>query len=50
MFFVDLHALQVQVAHPPGEMPRRHLLVVLDPTGCGADLLGDIGGVEGLDL
>ncbi|MNU00852.1 hypothetical protein D3C72_2440860 [compost metagenome] len=31
-------------------MPRRHLLVLLHPARRGADLLGDIGGVERLDL
>ncbi|MNY44467.1 hypothetical protein D3C86_1794980 [compost metagenome] len=47
-FLVDLHPLQVQVAHQAGEMPRRHLLIVLHPPRCGAYLVGDIGGVESL--
>jgi hypothetical protein len=50
VFLVDLHALQVEIAHQTGEMPRRHLLVMLDPTRCGADLLGHIGGIERLNL
>ena len=50
VLFLDLHALQIEVTHPPGEMPRRHLLIMLDPARCGADLLGHVGGIEGLDL
>jgi hypothetical protein len=49
-FLVDLHALQVQVAHQAVEMARGHLLVMLDPTRGGTDLIGDIEGVERLDL
>jgi hypothetical protein len=50
LFFVDLHAFQIQIANLPGEMPGRHLLVMLDPTRCGADLFGDISGIERLNL
>ena len=50
LLFVDLDALQIQIADLPGKMPRRHLLVMLDPARCSTDLLGDIGGVERLDL
>ncbi len=50
LLFVDLDALQIQIADLPGEMARRHLLVMLNPTRCNTDLFGDIGGVERLDL
>ncbi len=50
LFFVDLDTLQIQIADLPGEMARRHLLVMLDPARCGADLFGHIGGVERLNL
>ncbi len=50
LFFVDLDTLQIQIADLPGEMPWRHLLVMLDPARCYADLLGHIGGVERLNL
>ena len=50
LLFVDLDALQIEITNLPGEMPRRHLLVMLDPARCGADLLGHIGGVECLNL
>ncbi|MNR11938.1 hypothetical protein D3C85_1282620 [compost metagenome] len=46
---VDLHAVQVEAAQLTGEMPGRHLLVVLGPARGGTDLFGDIGGVESLD-
>lgn len=50
LFFVNLDALQIEIANLPGEMSRRHLLVVLDPARCGADLLGHVGGIERLYL
>lgn len=50
LFFVDLDALQIEIANLPGEMSRRHLLVMLDPARCGADLLGHVGGIERLYL
>ncbi len=50
LLFIDLDTLQIQIADLPGEVTRRHLLVMLDPARCGADLFGDIGGVERLDL
>lgn len=50
LFFVDLDALQIEIANLPGEMPRRHLLVMLDPARCSADLLGHVGGIERLYL
>ena len=50
LLFVNLDALQIEIANLPGEMPRRHLLVMLDPARCGADLFGHIGGIERLYL
>ncbi len=50
LLFVNLDTLQIQIADLPGEMARRHLLVMLYPARRGADLLGHVGGVERLYL
>ncbi len=50
LLFINLDTLQIQIADLPGEMARRHLLVMLNPARRGTDLFGDIGGVERLDL
>ncbi len=50
LLFVNLDTLQIQITDLPGEMPRRHLLVMLDPTRRGADLFADISGIESLNL